>query len=401
MLTDTTIKNAKAPERPYKLADGRGLSLLVKPSGARLWRFRYRHGGVEKMLSFGAYPDVTLARARAKREDARRLVADGVDPSEVRRAARGAVANTLEALAREWMAQREGSLAPATRKKTRWILEDLVFPAIGRRPIADIKPTDLLRVLRRIESAGHHETAHRVKQKVGQVYRFAVATGRADHDITASLKDALAPVVATHRAAITDPAKVGELLRALDGYQGQPETEAALTLAPLVFLRPGELRGAEWAEIDLAEAEWRIPAQRMKMSERHIVPLSTQAVAILERLHPLTGHGRLVFPSLRSRERPISENTLNAALRRLGYGKNDMTAHGFRTVASTLLNEMSFHSDLIELQLAHKPRDKVRAAYNRAERLAERRDMMQSWADYLDSLKGRTEVTPIRTRAAQ
>ena len=401
MLTDTTIKNAKARERPYKLADGRGLSLLVKPNGAKLWRFRYRHGGTEKMISVGSYPDITLARARARREEARRLVANRIDPSEARRAERSAVANTLEAVAGEWMAQREGKLAPATRSKTRWIFEDLVFPAIGRRPIADIKPADLLRVLRRIEAAGHHETAHRVKQKVGQVYRFAVATGRADHDITASLKDALAPVVATHRAAITEPAKVGELLRALDGYQGQPETGAALTLAPLVFLRPGELRGAEWAEIDLETAEWRIPAQRMKMSERHIVPLSTQAVAILERLHTLTGHGRLVFPSLRSRERPISENTLNAALRRLGYGKDEMCAHGFRTVASTLLNEMSFHSDLIELQLAHKPRDKVRAAYNRAERLAERRQMMQAWADYLDSLKGRTEVTTIRTRAAQ
>ena len=281
------------------------------------------------------------------------------------------------------------------------MFDSFMFPAFGKWPIRDIKPADLLRELRKLEAKGLHETAHRTRQRMSQVFRYAVATGRADHDITASLRGALTPIPTEHRAALTDPSQVGALLRAIDGYQGQPSVMAALKLAPLVFVRPRELRAAEWIEIDLDAAEWRIPAERMKMGERHIVPLSTQAIAILEELQPVTGHGRYLFPSLRTDARCISDNTLNAALRRLGYGKTEQTAHGFRTIASTLLNELGHHPDVIERQLAHAPRNKVRAAYNRAERLAERRKMMQAWADYLDGLKSdkKAKVRALRGNA--
>jgi integrase len=323
-------------------------------------------------------------------------LAGGADPAVVKRSARSAEADTFQAIALEWLGKQP--FAPATLEKTEWTLNDLLFPFIGGKAVRQLTAPDILAVLRRLEARGRHETAHRTRQRISQVLRYAIATGRADSDPTRDLRGALTPIEVTSRAAITEPAKVGELLRAIDGYQGDPATCAALKLAPLLFVRPGELRGAEWREIDLKAAEWRIPGERMKMREPHLVPLSAQAVTILRELQPLTGNGRLVFPSLRSRERCISENTLGAGLRRLGYSKDEMTAHGFRSMASTLLNEQGFPPDVIELQLAHRERT-VRSVYNRAQRLEERRRMMQAWADYLDALKAGGNVVPIRRTA--
>lgn len=398
-LTEVAIRAAKPSEKPRKLFDAGGLYLLIAPTGARGWRLKYRVAGREKLLSLGAYPDVGLKRAREKRDDARRLLADKIDPSLKRKSERAAQANTFEAIAREWLAMHAKSVALVTLEKKRQRFEDLVFPYIGKQPIADIGAPALLDVFRRIEARGNHETAHRARSECGNIFRFAIVTGRATRDPTADLRGALAPVVVTNRAAIIEPVRIGALLRAMDGYVGQPATAAALKLAPLVFVRPGELRGAEWSEFDLDEAEWRIAAPRMKMRERHIVPLATQAVAILRDIELLTGGGRYAFPSLRSPSRPISENTVNAALRSLGYAGDQMTGHGFRAMASTLLNEQGYAPDVIELQLAHAERNEVRAAYNRAERLAERRAMMQAWANYLDVLKaGETNVVNINGR---
>lgn len=388
-LTEVQIRAAKPREKAYKLFDERGLFLLVTPSAdsyrGRLWRLRYRYAKVEKLLSLGSYPDISLKRAREKRDEARRLLAEGIDPSARRKSDQQAKSETFEAIAREWLEMRAKTSAAITMQKARWLLE-MVFPRIGKRPVREITAPELLAALRKIESRGHHETAHRAKQKCGQVFRYAIVTGRAERDITADLRGALVP---QNHASLTDPAEVGALLRAIDGYEGQPITAAALKLAPLVFVRPGELRGARWSEFDLDNAEWRIPAERMKMGEQHIVPLSHQAVAILRELHELTGggFGELVFPSLLSLDRPMSNNTVNTALRRLGYTKEQMTGHGFRSMASTLLNENGFPPDIIELQLAHAERNKVRAAYNKAQRLVDRRKMMQTWADYLDSLR--------------
>lgn len=398
-LTEARIRAAKPKEKPYKLSDGRGLHLMVTPPGGRLWRMRYRHAGHESMIGLGAYPDVTLKSARERCDEARKLLASGGDPAAVRRAARLGRANTFEGIAREWLAKQR--FAPTTLEKAEWTFRDLLFPFLGSRPITELTASEILQVVRRLEARGKHETAHRTKQRVSQVLRYAIATGRADRDPTADLRGALAPIVVTSRAALTDPARVGELMRAIDGYIGHPVTHAALRLAPLVFVRPGELRAAEWSEFDLdaKEPTWRIPGQRMKMGEPHLVPLSTQAVAVLRELGPLTGSGRYVFPSLRTPSRPISENTLGAALRRLGYSTEEMTAHGFRAMASTLLNEQGFPPDVIELQLAHAERNKVRAAYNRAQRVTERRNMMQAWANYLDGLKKGNNVVPLRRYA--
>ncbi len=386
MLTDTKVRATRPRERQYKLFDERGLFLIVYSNGRRGWRFRYRYGGREKLISLGTYPEISLKKARKRRDDARELVADGIDPSAKRQAERLAQADTFEAVAIEWltMADKAATDTVATMRRR---LESYIFPYIGKKPIADITAPDLLMALRRIESRGTYETAHRTRSACGRIFRYAIATGRAERDVAADLKGALAPTHVQSFAAITDPKRIRGLLRAIDGYQGQPTVMAALKLAPLVFVRPGELRAAEWSEIDLPAGEWRIPAKRTKMRTPHLVPLSTQAVAVLEELYPLTGSGAYVFPSLRTTDRPISDNTLNAALRRLGYSKTEMTAHGFRAMASTRLNEMGFPPDVIELQLAHAERNKVRAAYNRAERLAERRKMMQAWADYLDGLR--------------
>jgi integrase len=400
-LTETAIKALKATENPYKRSDEKGLFMLITPAGGRLWRFKYRYEGREKLIGLGSYPEVSLKIARERRDEARKNVALGIDPSAKRQAEKASLSDTFESLAREWMELQRNKLAPATFAKAVWIFEKWVFPYIGNRAIAGITAPNMLALLRRIETKGKHETAHRTKQRCGQVFRFAVTTGRADVDPTAALRGALAPVVTTKHAAITEPARVGELLRAIDGFNGQPSTMLALRLAPLVFVRPGELRRAEWSEftLDGKEPEWRIPAEKMKMRESHIVPLSRQAVALLRELLPVTGPEGLVFPSVRTRARPISENTINAALRSLGYASDEMTGHGFRSLASTLLNEQNYHPDLIELQLAHKERNQVRAAYNKATRLPERRQMMQAWSDYLDRLKAGNNIVPLHRTA--
>lgn len=401
-LSPSAVANAKPKETAYDMRDGFGLLLAVKPQGGKLWRFDYRRPGTGKRntLSLGTYPDVSLKKARERRDAARKLLADGIDPGDTRKAERIAGGETFEAVAREWFAKHSPNWKAGHADKIIRRLERDVFPWIGAKPIASLTAPDVLAVLRRIDSRGARETAHRASQNVGQVMRYAVATGRADMDPTAMLRGAIPPARAVHFASITDPDRIGELLRAIDRYAGYYVTRAALQLAPLVFVRPGELRQAEWAEIDLGAAEWRIPAERMKMGALHIVPLASQAVAILRDLEPLTGSGRLVFPSLRSRERAMSENTVNAALRRLGYDGDTMTGHGFRSMASTLLNEQGWHRDAIERQLAHAERDAVRAAYNYAEHLPERRKMMQAWAHYLDTLRdGSRKVVPIRRKA--
>jgi integrase len=394
-LSDTATRNAKPKDKPYKLADEKGLYLLIKPAG-KYWRLDYRFDGKRKTLALGVYPDISLKEAREKRDEARKQIAQGVDPSAERKATKTAQTESFEAVAREWFAKFAPSWAESHSDKIMRRLERDVFPWIGARPVREITAPELLAVLRRIETRGALETAHRAHQNCGQVFRYAVATGRAERDPSADLRGALPPADEKHHASITDPKAIGALLRAMDSYQGAFVVRCALRLAPLVFVRPGELRGGEWSEIDLDGAEWRIPAHRMKMRETHIVPLSVQAVAILRELHPLTGTGRYLFPSERTDARPISENTVNAALRRLGYSKDEMTGHGFRSMASTLLNEQGWHRDAIERQLAHAERNAIRATYNYAEHLPERRRMMQAWADYLDGLKNGAEIIPIR-----
>jgi len=386
-LNDSGIRTAKAGTRAKKLFDGGGLFLLLNPNGTRYWRLKYRTGGKEKLLGLGVYPAVGLKEAREKRDDARKLVAAGIDPSAKRQADKVARADTFEAIAREWFAKFKPNWVDSHADKVIRRLERDIFPALGGKPIATIKPAEILASLRKIEKRGALETAHRAQQNVGQVFRYAVATGRAERDPSADLRGALPPTKERHHASITDPIKIGELLRAIDGYKGTPVAQAALKLAPLVFVRPVELRTAEWKEFDLDTGEWQIPAAKMKMGQNHIVPLSKQAVAVLRELQPDTEHSRYVFPSIRSKDRPMSENTVLAALRRLGYGTDDMTGHGFRSMASTLLNEQGWHKDAIERQLAHTERDNVRAAHNYAEHLPERRKMMQAWADYLRALK--------------
>lgn len=400
-LTEAAVRTARPQGKPYKLKDDRGLYLLVQPAGARLWRLRFSLHGRESMVSLGSYPDVSLKDARERRDEARRQIANGINPAMHRRATRAARGDTLAAITEEWLEQQKRKLAPSTFEKAHWMLVELVGPYLGRQPIKSITAPDVLAALRRIEARGRIETAHRTKQRLGQVFRYAIATGRAERDPTGDLRGALQPVVSKNRAAITDPVRIGELLRALYGYGGQPGTEVALKLAPHLFVRPGELRYARWEEFDIEAKEptWRIPAVRTKMREEHLVPLSTQAVTLLRELEPLTGPGGYLFPSLRTAARPISENTVNAALRRLGYSKEEMTGHGFRAMASTLLNEQGFPPDVIELQLAHAERNKVRAAYNRAQRLAERRKMMQHWSDYLDGLRAGAAVVPLRKQA--
>ncbi len=402
-LTATEVRSTKPTSKVQKLFDGGGLFLLITPAGGRYWRLKYRYAGKEKLLALGVFPVVSLVEARQARDDARKLLAAGTDPGAAKlakkRLAMLSSENTFEAIANEWLAMQRKKLSPATFAKAKWTLETLAFPWLGTMPIADIGAPDLLAVLRRIEGRGAHETAHRTKARCGQVFRYAIATGRATRDPAADLRGALHPVVSKSHAAITDPAKVGELLRAIEDYRGGLVVRCALKLAPLVFVRPGELRRAEWAEIDLDGAQWRIPAAKMKMGEEHIVPLSSQAVAILRELHALTGRGRYVFPGLRTAGAPMSENTINAALRLLGYDKDTMTGHGFRALASTRLNEMGWAPDVIERQLAHAERNKVRAAYNRAQHMAERKKMMQAWADYLDGLRVGGKVIAIKSKA--
>jgi integrase len=403
MLTPSAVANAKPRQKPYKLADERGMYLLVKPDGARWWRFDYRRPGTGKRntLSLGVFPDVSLRQARDRRDDARRLLADAIDPGDKRKAEQQATAESFEAIAREWHAKFSTTRTPGHAARIRRRFEVDVFPWIGGKPIAKLTAPDVLSVLRRIEARGAIETAHRTRGDCGQVMRYAVATGRAQSDVTRDLRGALAEVTPKHHASITDPDRIGELLRAIDGFAGTFPVRCALRLAALTFVRPGELRQAEWKEIDLDAAEWSIPAARMKTRQPHLVPLSTQAIAILSELWPLTGKGRYVFPGARDRKRPMSNVTVNAALRRMGYDRDTMTGHGFRAMARTVLDEvLGFRPDYIEHQLAHAVRDPNGRAYNRTAHLAERRKMMQSWADYLDGLRASAKIIPLKKRSA-
>ena len=390
-LTDTFLRSVKGNGKPQKHADGGGLFLFVTPTGSRLWRMAYRFAGKQKLLSFGPYPTIGLKDARELREAAKKQLAAGIDPGAHKQAVKAAAVadtqNSFEIVAREWLAKYSVGWTESNKIKVTARLENGIFPYIGTKPVNQITPPELLAVLRRVESRGAVDTAHRTLQDCGRIFRYAVATGRAERDPAADLKGALAPVKGANFASITTPKAVGALLRAIDGYEGAPLVACALRLAPLVFVRPGELRKAEWAEIDVEAAEWRIPPERMKMRQTHIVPLSRQALAILEELHPLTGRTRFLFPSLRAPSTAMSDMTLLSALRRLGYGKDEMTVHGFRSMASTLLNELGYNRDWIERQLAHGERNGIRAAYNYAEYLSERRRMMQEYADYLDELR--------------
>ncbi|MCD9029397.1 integrase arm-type DNA-binding domain-containing protein [Luteimonas sp. BDR2-5] len=406
-LSDIAIRKAKPTGKVQRMFDGGGLYLEVSPAGGKWWRYKYRILGKEKRLSFGTYPDVSLASARDQHADARKQVAAGIDPSAHRKAVKAAgkerAANSFETIAREWFAKKSPKLVEDYSAKVLARLEGDVFPMLGRLPIAGITSPDVLKAMRRIEDRGAFETAHRTLQTCGQVFRYAIASGRAAADPTIALRGALTPATGTHHAAITAPEPFGGLLRALDGYDGSAITKYALQLAPLVFVRPGELRHAEWSEFDLEARVWCIPAAKMKMRDDHIVPLSRQALAILEELHEVTGGGLYIFPSARTSRRPMSNNTLNAALRRLGYDKEAHTAHGFRASARTLLDEvLHYRPDYIEHQLAHTVRDPNGRAYNRTAHLPERHKMMQAWADYLDLLRqGRDgAVVPIRKRKA-
>lgn len=391
------IRSAKPAAKPYKLADAGGLYLLVNPTGSRLWRLKYRIGGREKVLAIGAYPDIPLAKARDRRTEARRQLANGIDPSafkkEARQKAKAAVTNTFRSIAEEHLAKlgREG-LADITLNKRRWLL-GFAYPALGERDVATITAKELLEVLRAVEETGRHETARRMRAALGAVFRYAIATARAENDPTFALRDALTTPQVTHRAAVTTPKEFGALLRAIDGYTGQPASTAALRLLPLLFPRPGELRLATWPEFDLDKGIWSIPSERMKMRRPHRVPLPAQAVAILRDLHRLTGNQPLVFPAIGAGQKPISENTLNGALRRLGFASDVATAHGFRATASTLLNESGlWNPDAIERQLAHAERNEVRRAYTRGEHWDERIRMMNWWANHLDQIKRSTET---------
>lgn len=391
-LSDTKLRNAKGREKPYKLTDSEGLYLLVSTEGRRYWRFNYRFNGKQKTLAFGVYPDVGLGDAREKRNAARKLIAAGEDPGarrkEEQRAAQVRESETFRAISNEWVERLEKQgRSRSTIKKMRWLL-DFALPALGDRPMRAITAPELLDVLRHVEVRGRYETAGRLRSTFGTIFRYAIATGRAQRDVAFDLRGALITPTTTPRAAIVEPKAVGALLRAIQEHDGQPTVRLALRLAPHVFTRPGELRLAEWSEFDFEERVWTIPAHKTKMRRPHRVPLSRQSISILEELKAISGRGVPLFPSIRSASRSISDNTLNAALRRLGYDKTQMTAHGFRAMASTLLNEMGkWHPDAIERQLGHVESNDVRRAYARGEHWAERVKMMQDWSDYLDALR--------------
>lgn len=405
-LSDTAIRALKPRDKAYKVADEKGLYLLVTPAGGKLWKLKFRtEAGAEKKLSLGAYPDVGLKDARDRRDDARSHLAKGIDPAAKKQrdkqVARFNAENTFSTVAKAYIEKnRRDGLADATVRKREWFLS-LLERAIGNRAVADIQPFEVLEAVRPYEAAKNDEKAHRTLQFVGQVFRFAIANQLAKSDPTRDLRGALSSRKPKHHAAILEPKRVGELLRAIDGYLGQPITLIALQLSPYVFVRPGELRRAEWNEIDLKDAVWRIPASKMKGRLEHAVPLSRQAVRLLEQAQGLTGEGRFVFPSIRSGANPMSENTVNAALRRLGFTGDEMTAHGFRAMASTLLNESGKWSpDAIERALAHKDKDAIRAAYHRGAHWQERVEMAQWWADYLDTLRSGAKILPFQTSEA-
>jgi integrase len=399
-LTNTAIRNAKPGDKTIKLYDERGLYLEVSPNGGKWWRLKYRYNGKEKRLSLGVYPDVTLKMARDRRDESRKLLADGIDPSANRKAKKLANGggNSFEIVAREWFIKYSTNWTADHGGRIIRRLERDVFPWIGDKPIAKITAPELLSVIQRIEKRGALETAHRALGNCGQVFRYAIATGRAERDPSGDLRDALPPAKGEHFAAITEPKQVAEILRAIDGYEGSLTVRCALRLAPLVFVRPGELRKAQWADIDFDNAEWRYMVT--KTDTQHIVPLSRQAVEILKEIQPLTGYGSYVFPSARGNGRPMSDNAILAAMRRMGIGKEEMSGHGFRAMARTILDEvLGIRPDFIEHQLAHAVRDPNGRAYNRTAHLPERIKMMQSWADYLDKLKAGVDVIPLRRGA--
>jgi integrase len=403
-LTDTFIKNVKPNGTTVgkKHTDGQGLYLHVKEAG-KYWRMAYRFDGKQRTLALGVYPAVSLLKARQRREAARKQLAEGVDPSEAKQEAKqakaAALVNTFEAVARDWLEKTAADRSASTTKKIdNWFTHD-VYPYIGTMPISTIGPRDVLACLRHMETRGALESVQRVKQHIGQVFRYAIATGSAERDPTPDLKGALTKAAPGHYAAITEPQQAGDLMRSIFNYSGHPYVIAALKLSPLLFVRPGELRSMEWAELDLDAAEWRIPGGKMKMKVDHLVPLSTQALAVLQDMRKLTGTRRYVFPSIgRSEDRPMSENTINSALHAMGYGTDKHTAHGFRAMARTIMDEvMGDRVDLIEHQLAHNVKDPLGRAYNRTSHLPARRAMMQRWADYLDKLRVGAEVIQFRT----
>lgn len=396
-LTDTFAKRKQGNGKVQKHSDGGGLFLYITPEGKKSWRLAYRFMGKQKLLVIGPYPAISLKEARERRENAKKLLVDNIDPStakqEAKAVAASAAKNSFEALAREWVEKYSGDWTASYKQHVLHRLEDMVFPSIGKRPVKSITAPELLAVLRKIEGRGAVTVAHLAMRECGRVFRYAIATGRAERDVAADLRGAITPMRTTkHFASVTDSKTVGTLLNDLEKHKGSFEVLCALRLAPLVFVRAKELAGAEWSHFDLEAAEWRIPAEIMKMRQMHIVPLSRQAVAILRELHALTGHGRYLFPSGRHRSKanphaPMKSITFVAALRRLGYSKDEMTFHGFRSMASTILHERGYNRDWIERQLAHAERNGVRASYNHAEYLPERRKMMQDWADYLTGLK--------------
>ncbi len=407
-LPDIAIRNAKPGTKPAKLADGAGMFLLITPAGGKLWRLKYRIDGREKLLAIGSYPEISLADARKRRDDARELIAEGKDPSREKQRtkirAKLDAENTFAAIAAEYCKKRRRdgakAWAPATAVRSEYLLS-LLNPALGTIPIAGIEPADVLGAIRKIEGKGNLESARRTLQLASAVFRYAVATARLASDPTRDLRGALIAPTVTHYGAITDAKRVGELLRAIDGYEGMGLTKQAMQLAPHVFVRPGELRHADWSEFDLEAGLWIIPAEKMKMRKAHHVPLSRQSVTLLKDLQSITGPAGYVFPSIRTRARPMSENTINAGLRRLGYASDEMTAHGFRAMASTLLNESGkWHPDAIERALAHGDSDKVRAAYHRGAHWKERVEMARWWSDYLDTLRKGADVLPLMPKGA-
>ena len=412
-LTDVQVRNAKPKEKDYKLPDGYGLYLLVSKTGGRLWRFNFIFDGKPNQLSFGSYPEITLAEARQRREDARKLLAHGISPGEARKAEKQSQAQeseTFEAIAWEWYNRQVPAWAATHAATVISRLKRDVFPHVGSRPISELKAIDMLKVFRKIEAREKIETAHRVKSICGQVFRYAVATGRAERDCTVDLRGTLTPVIPKHHAALTDPKEVAPFLRAIDDYDGSFTVKCAMRLSALVFLRPGELRLAEWTEFDLDAGEWNVPIERMKLKkrlkesrkgEKHLVPLAQQAVEILKTLKPVTGGGKYLFPSMTTNLKPISDNTINQAIRRMGYDKDEMTAHGFRAMARTILEEvLHVQPEIIEHQLAHVVRDSLGRAYNRTTHLAARKKMMQTWADYLDKLRAGAKIIQLSDRTS-
>jgi len=396
-LSDPACKNAKPKDKAYKLADEKGMFLLINPNGSKYFRLKYRFNGKEKTLALGVYPETSLKTARENRDKARKQIIDGIDPNENKKAVKQSkaesAANSFEVIAREWYERNVGDKSTDHKKRVTGLFERDLFPYIGNKPITDLKAPELLAALRRIEARNAIETAHRALQVCGQVFRYAIATGRTERDITPDLRGSLMTIKGGHFSAVTEPKQAAELLRAIDGYSGSFVVKSALQLAPLVFVRPGELRQAEWEHIDFETKEWRYLVT--KTQTPHIVPLSAQALTILQELKPLTGNGRYVFPSARTPNgsRPMSDMALLAALRRMGISKDEMTVHGFRALARTVLDEvLGFRPDFIEHQLAHAIKDPNGRAYNRTAHLAERRKMMQSWADYLDGLKNGAQV---------